>query len=118
MRIGRLLLSGLHEPNETRLGFTRGRVAGRGVGAGLADDLYESLAASEAVRADGIIEELEDTALLIPGVGVDLVSDITTNIVRRKLIEFTQETADKVRRCRCWTASTRAGSGPATQASG
>jgi hypothetical protein len=91
----RLLLDGLHEPNETRLGFTRGRVAGRGVGAGLADDLYESLSQSAAVREDGLIEELEDTALLIPGVGVDLVSDITTNIVRRKLIEFTVETAMK-----------------------
>lgn len=91
----RLLLDGLHEPNETRLGFTRGRVAGRGVGAGLAHDLYESLAASEAVRADGLIEELEDTALLIPGIGVDLISDITTNIVRRQLIEFTQQMAEK-----------------------
>lgn len=91
----RLLLDGLHEPNETRLGFTRGRVAGRGIGGGLADDLYESLAASDAVRADGLIEDLEDTALLIPGVGVDLISDITTNIVRRQLIAFTVATAEK-----------------------
>ena len=72
----RLLLDGLHEPNETRLGFTKGRVAGRGIGPGLADDLFEALSASEAVREDGLIEDLEDTALLIPGVGVDLVSDM------------------------------------------
>ena len=91
----RLLLDGLHEPNETRLGFTRGRVAGRGVGPGLADDLYRSLSQSEAVRADGLVEDLEDTALLVPGVGVDLVSDITTNIVRGKLLEFTVATAEK-----------------------
>lgn len=91
----RLLLDGLHEPNETRLGFTRGRVAGRGVGPGLADALYRSLSESEAVRADGLIEDLEDAALLVPGVGVDLVSDITTNIVRRELIEFTVQMAEK-----------------------
>src|SRR5829696_3774411 len=91
----RVLLSGLREPNETRLGFTLGRVAGRGVGAGLANDLYQNLASSEAVRAEGLIEELEDTALLVPGIGVDLVSDITTNIVRPKLIEFTQRIAEK-----------------------
>jgi hypothetical protein len=91
----RLLLDGLHEPNETRLGFTRGRVAGRGVGKGLADDLYASLSESDVVRADGLIEDLEDTALLVPGIGVDLVSDITTNIVRAKLIEFTVSIAEK-----------------------
>ena len=91
----RLLLSGLHEPNETRLGFSKGRVAGRGVGRGLADDLFQSLSQSEAVRADGLIEDLEDTALLIPGVGVDRVSDITTNIIRRQLIAFTREMAEK-----------------------
>jgi hypothetical protein len=91
----RLLLDGLHEPNETRLGFTKGRVAGRGVGPGLADDLYASLSQSEAVRADGLIQELEDASLLIPGFGVDLVSDITTNIVRRQLIDFTVATAEK-----------------------
>jgi hypothetical protein len=91
----RLLLDGLHEPNETRLGLSQGKVAGRGVGPGLADDLYRSLSESAVVRKDGLIEELEDTALLLPGIGVDLVSDIATNIVRRKLIEFTVETAQK-----------------------
>jgi hypothetical protein len=90
----RLLLSGLHEPNETRLGLSKERVAGRGVGSQLADSIYASLAQSEAVE-HGLIEHLEDTALMIDGIGVDRVSDITTNIVREKLIEFTVEMAEK-----------------------
>jgi hypothetical protein len=90
----RVLLSGLREPNETRLGLSRGRPSGRGVGAVLADDLYQSLVTSEAVKS-GILEHLEDTALLVEGVGVDRISDITTNIVREKLIEFTVRMAEK-----------------------
>ena len=90
----RLLLSGLREPNETRLGLSKNRVAGRGVGTILADDIYQSLARSEAVE-HGLIENLEDTALMVEGIGVDRVSDITTNIVRAKLIEFTMEMAAK-----------------------
>jgi hypothetical protein len=90
----RQLLSGLHEPNETRLGMSKDRVAGRGVGDHLADEIYLSLAQSEAIEY-GLIEKLEDTALLVEGIGVDRVSDISTNIVREKLIEFTLEMAEK-----------------------
>jgi hypothetical protein len=90
----RVLLSGLGEPNETRLGMSRGRPAGRGVGSGLADGLYKSLLTSEAVKT-GLIEHLEDTALLVEGIGVDRISDITTNIVREKLIEFSVRMAEK-----------------------
>jgi hypothetical protein len=46
----RILLSGLSEPNETRLGMSKERVAGRGVGPILADEIYQSLARSEAVE--------------------------------------------------------------------
>jgi len=90
----RLLLSGLHEPNETRLGLSNDQVAGHGVGFGLAEGIYASLAKSEAIE-HGLIEHLEDTALLVEGIGVDRVSDITTNILREKLIEFTVEMAEK-----------------------
>jgi hypothetical protein len=40
-----------------------------------------------------LIKDLEDTVLLIPGISVDIVSDITTNIIRGPLIEYTQEQA-------------------------
>jgi hypothetical protein len=90
----RMLLSGLHEPNEIRFGFSKERVAGRGVGRILADQLFESLARSEAIKS-GMVESLEETALVVEGIGVDRVSDIATNIVRSKLAEFTVEVADK-----------------------
>ncbi len=38
----------------------------------------------------GIIQELEDTALLIDGIGSDVISDIVTNI-RGQLIKYTQQ---------------------------
>jgi hypothetical protein len=92
----RLLLSGLGEPNETRLGLSRGKPRGKGVGDVLADELFQSLKTSEAVKS-GLIENLEDTALLVEGIASDRISDITTNIVRERLIEFSQRMAKKYR---------------------
>jgi len=84
------LLSSLREPNETRLGLSRGRPRGRGMGYGLAERVWERFSQSRAVES-GLIEDLEDTALFVEGVGFDLVSDITTNIIRGQLIRFTQD---------------------------
>lgn len=86
----RQMLNGLSEPNETCLGMSQGAPAGRGVGGRQAFDLYESLAASQAAQ-NGLLEELAECDLFIPGIGSDKISDITTNIVRRPLIEYTQQ---------------------------
>lgn len=86
----RQMLNGLSEPNETCLGLSSGRPAGRGVGGGQAFDLYESLAASQAAQ-NGLLEELAECDLFVPGIGSDKISDITTNIIRRPLIEYTQQ---------------------------
>jgi hypothetical protein len=83
------LLSGLSEPNETHLGLSVGASRGRAVGRGRAAELWDALRQSEAVH-QGLIEEIEDTVLLVPGVGPDVVSDITTNVIREPLIEYTQ----------------------------
>ncbi len=45
---------------------------------------------SEAVTT-GLIEDLEDTILFVPGIGFDIISDIATDIIRVQLIEFTQD---------------------------
>jgi len=86
---GYMLLSGLHEPNETHLGLSKGVAQGRAMGSGLSTGLWKALRESEAARS-GLIEDLEDTVLLIEGIGPDVVSDITTNIIRGPLIEYTQ----------------------------
>jgi hypothetical protein len=86
----RRLLRVLREPNETRLGLSRGAPRGHGLGQNSARDVWEELSESEAVKS-GLLEDLEDTILVIPGIDNDIVSDITTNIIRGPLITFTQE---------------------------
>jgi hypothetical protein len=83
------LLLNLQEPNETRLGLSRGRPQGAGIGRGQAQQLYEALDASTAVQT-GFINSLEDCELMIPGIGHDKISDLTTNIIRSQLIAYTQ----------------------------
>ena len=90
-RTARVLLRGLREPNETHLGLSRGTKArGRALGPGSADAVWLALKASAAARS-GLLVNLEDTALLVEGIGPDIVSDITTNLIRLPLVEYTQE---------------------------
>lgn len=86
----RLLLRGLREPNETRLGLSRGWSRGRGVGGARADDIWNALAKSKAVQT-GLLVDLEDTLLLVERIGYDVVSDIATNLIREPLIDYTQD---------------------------
>lgn len=86
---GRRLLNNLHEPNETCLGLSRSIPAGRGIGTHQAGDLYDHLRASRAAET-GLLSELSDCELFIEGIGPDKISDITTNIIRRYLIEYTR----------------------------
>lgn len=85
----RRLLRVLREPNETHLGLSRGRARGRGLGRESARDLWKALSGSEAVKS-GLLEDLEDTILMVEGISSDIISDITTNIIRKPLIEYTQ----------------------------
>jgi len=83
------LLRALREPNDTHLGLSKNRARGRAVGSGNADKLIDHLQKSDAARS-GLLADLEDTALLVPGVASDVISDMTTNIIRGPLIEYTQ----------------------------
>ncbi|MEU1090770.1 hypothetical protein ABZ401_28815 [Streptomyces sp. NPDC005892] len=87
------LLGNLGEPNETHLGFSSGRSAGRGFGKQMGVTLAEKLAASQAAQT-GLIEDLEDTAFFIGKVDKDIISDITTNIIRGPLITYTRQMAE------------------------
>lgn len=87
------LLERLREPNETHLGLSTGRSRGHAIGQESAVRIYEALAQSEAIKT-GLIQDLEETALMVEGVGFDLVSDIATNIIRGPLIAYTQQQSD------------------------
>lgn len=89
------LLRELREPNETHLGMSRGRSRGRALGDESAHDVWSALSESEAAKS-GLIQDLDDTVLLIHGISVDIVSDITTNIIRGPLIEYTQEQCKQI----------------------
>lgn len=91
--LGLSLLRGLGEPDETQLGFSKGLPAGRGVGEKQAIQIFEAILQSKAV-ATGFIRDLNDALMFIPGIGPDKVSDITTNVVRRHLINYTQQQFD------------------------
>ncbi|MFE9859896.1 hypothetical protein [Streptomyces sp. NPDC005780] len=86
------LLGNLGEPNETHLGISRGKSAGRGFGKQMSVDFAAKLAASQAAQT-GLIEDLEDTSFFLDRVDKDIVSDITTNIIRGPLISYTQQMA-------------------------
>lgn len=86
----RAMFRHLHEPNETCLGYSTGRPRGHGLGDGQrADQLFQSLRASKAATS-GVVNDLEDSEMFVPSIGIDTVSDMVTNLIRRLLIEYTQ----------------------------
>ncbi len=87
------LLAALREPNDTHLGVSKGKPAGRGLGPGQAAKVYRSLAGSKAIGTS-LITDLSDYAMFIDGIGPDKISDITTNIIRERLLTYTIEQCD------------------------
>ena len=84
----RSLLQHLREPNETHLGQSRGRSKGAGIGDEQANRLLIALRQSSAVQT-GFLSSLAECELMIDGIGPDKISDLTTNIIRQQLAEYT-----------------------------
>lgn len=90
-RGGLTLMDNLHEPNESRLGMTQVGVAGHGMGAQLAGDLWDEMRTNPACRNAVIVRHIEDLAPFVDGIGPDLISDLLTRITFGVLADFTAD---------------------------
>ncbi|EJB8479851.1 UNVERIFIED_CONTAM: hypothetical protein KWE62_08680 [Acinetobacter baumannii] len=89
------LCSHFQEPKGTGIGWTKKSYKGRGAGEIKAAKLLEALTSSEAVMS-GAIEDLEELILVVEGLGLDTISDITINLGMKHFIEFTQEKCNEL----------------------
>ena len=89
----RNLMSHLHEPEETFLGVSQFDPKGRGVGQGQAKQLIAAILGSKAY-ATGLLTDLSEMALYVEGIDRDKISDLTTNIIRELLVDYTGQQCD------------------------
>jgi hypothetical protein len=93
------LVSHLAEPNETHLGLSSYRPRGAGIGSGQSRLLLDALTTSTAVKT-GFLKSLEECELMVEGIGRDKISDLTTNVIRSHLAEYTKT------QCALWNIPT------------
>lgn len=84
------LFSYLGETNDVCLGMSRGKPQGHGMGPKDTTAIFKELLQSRAIFS-GIMEDIEDFRIFIPNIDKDKVSDMTANIIRKHLIEYTKE---------------------------
>lgn len=83
------------EPAEIGLGHTKTGKRGAGLGSYLTELIVQTLLDSPALQERGI-KHIEEMQLVSSGIGPDRVSDITANILKSFLIEYTQK------QCELW----------------
>lgn len=85
------LCSKFNEPNGTRLGYSKIKMDGAGAGGVLASLFLEQLKKIRHLISNGIFNHLEECGLMCDNLRHDRISDITIDIIKQPLIEFTQQ---------------------------
>ena len=84
------------------MGYTRKGKRGSGVGSHLTDLILQTLTGSPSLTERGV-RHVEEMQLLSAGIGPDRISDISANVLKRFLIDYTQ------RQCAIWDIPTKPG---------
>ncbi|WP_298136073.1 hypothetical protein [Flavobacterium sp.] len=84
------ILSGMKEPNETKLGYATSKKSGNSISDKIKPKLVEAIQNNRAVQS-GILSHFADVELFIKDISSDRISDITTKIIKKVLIDFTAD---------------------------
>ena len=84
----------LGELKEIHLGYAINGYKGNAVGEVKGKLIYERFKQSKAVQT-GMLQDLEESALLVKGIDKDIISDMTAKICKADLIAFTQQQCRK-----------------------
>lgn len=86
------LLQHFEEPRETRLGMSRNGFDGHGGAEGVGQDIWDTLDGDAAVLVRvGVLHQIEDIPMFVPGIDNDITSDLTTRLVFGPLVDFTND---------------------------
>lgn len=100
---GLQLLQSLHEPNETRLGYSVRGSRGHAFADGMGKEFWDAIVANRALRStvsgsgssptisQAVLSRLEDVALFLDRVDKDMISDLATRVAYSVLAQFTND---------------------------
>lgn len=78
------------EPNETCLGLSKSGTKGKSLGNDDATKLFQYIVDSGAIDS-GLISHVNDIKIFVDNISHDKISDLTTNVIRKHLIQYTQD---------------------------
>jgi hypothetical protein len=88
------LLDFAHEPNETKLGLSRNQSRGKGASSEILFKIFKDIS-EENLIVDRLIENPMDVCLFAGNFAEDRMSDLITNVLRKKLHDFTKLQCNK-----------------------
>jgi hypothetical protein len=97
---GERLLQSMHEPNETRLGYSQGGAHGHAFADEMGSRLWEEIRANRTLKSGtganysiqtAVMSRLERVPLFIKRIDRDMISDLATRVVFNVLADFTAD---------------------------